>query len=64
MKKFIIGLVIMIVLLIVSSYIENSYCHSLNRFNSGPPLEYNTSLFCIANSYPELIGLLIYTVVR
>ena len=64
MKKFIVGLVAMVVLLTISSYVESSYCHSLNRLNTVPPYEYNKSAFCVANSFPALIGLLIYDAVQ
>lgn len=57
MKKFLIAVVVIIILLAVSSYIESNYCHSLNRLNTEPPFGGSTTIFCKVNSIPALMGL-------
>ena len=57
MKKFLIAVIVIIILLAVSSYIESNYCHSLNRLRTTPPYGGSSTIFCKVNSIPALIGL-------
>ena len=66
MKKFLSMVVVIIVLLLISGYIENSYCH---YWTTTPPIgaddEYiKTTRFCKLNAPLGLIGGLMISMVR
>lgn len=66
MKKFLITLVIIIILALISGYIENNYCHvwaSADPIND-PTYERHTTGFCKINAYPSIPGALILGLVR
>jgi hypothetical protein len=57
MKTFIGVLVLCVVIVLVSGYVENNYCHVwvTADFDSSEVRE-SASLFCKINAYPGLVG--------
>ncbi len=58
MKKFLVALIVIIVLLLVSGYIEMNHCH---YWTTTPPMGSDSdyiknTLFCKTNSVPGLVG--------
>lgn len=58
MKKFLITILLIIILALISGYIENSYCHvwaSTDPINDST-YERHTTGFCKINAYPSIPG--------